>query len=203
MLEVNNLGDIHKFLSEEHNLSQDIYFLKKSGQILTCEEDIAGCIQVIPRLCGGKGGFGSMLRAIGAQIEKTTNREACRDLSGRRLRDINEEQRLKKWISQQADREKEAEERKKKKLEKLSAEPKFEFNDKNYEIERSDLVEKINDSVEQGIKASSSKRHIEEDEKPKKKKKLILDFDEDLSSSDESLSEVCERTNGNEITTVK
>lgn len=38
-------------------------------------------------------GFGSMLRAIGAQIEKTTNREACRDLSGRRLRDINEEQR--------------------------------------------------------------------------------------------------------------
>lgn len=29
----------------------------------------------------------------GAQIEKTTNREACRDLSGRRLRDINEEKR--------------------------------------------------------------------------------------------------------------
>lgn len=45
------------------------------------------------RVFGGKGGFGSMLRAIGAQIEKTTNREACRDLSGRRLRDINEEQR--------------------------------------------------------------------------------------------------------------
>ena len=66
-------------------------------------------------LAGGKGGFGSMLRlvldkkltsqtislltififsrAIGAQIEKTTNREACRDLSGRRLRDINEEKR--------------------------------------------------------------------------------------------------------------
>lgn len=50
-------------------------------------------VKVILRLNGGKGGFGSMLRAIGAQIEKTTNREACRDLSGRRLRDINEEQR--------------------------------------------------------------------------------------------------------------
>lgn len=36
-------------------------------------------------------GFGSMLRALGAQIEKTTNREACRDLSGRRLRDVNHE----------------------------------------------------------------------------------------------------------------
>ena len=38
-------------------------------------------------------GFGSMLRSIGAQIEKTTNREACRDLSGRRMRDINNEKR--------------------------------------------------------------------------------------------------------------
>jgi hypothetical protein len=45
------------------------------------------------RLPGGKGGFGSMLRAIGAQIEKTTNREACRDLSGRRMRDVNDEKK--------------------------------------------------------------------------------------------------------------
>ena len=43
------------------------------------------------RLPGGKGGFGSMLRAIGARIEKTTNHEACRDLSGRRMRDVNHE----------------------------------------------------------------------------------------------------------------
>lgn len=38
-------------------------------------------------------GFGSMLRAIGAQIEKTTNHEACRDISGRRLRDVNNEKK--------------------------------------------------------------------------------------------------------------
>jgi hypothetical protein len=42
-----------------------------------------------------------MLRSIGAQIEKTTNREACRDLSGRRLRDINEETRLRQYVNQQ------------------------------------------------------------------------------------------------------
>ena len=36
-------------------------------------------------------GFGSMLRSIGAQIEKTTNHEALRDLSGRRMRDVNNE----------------------------------------------------------------------------------------------------------------
>ena len=38
-------------------------------------------------------GFGSMLRAIGAQIDKTTNRDACRDLSGRRMRDVNNEKK--------------------------------------------------------------------------------------------------------------
>ena len=34
-----------------------------------------------------------MLRAIGAQIDKTTNRDACRDLSGRRMRDVNNEKK--------------------------------------------------------------------------------------------------------------
>lgn len=38
-------------------------------------------------------GFGSMLRMLGAQIEKTTNHEACRDLSGRRMRDVNNEKK--------------------------------------------------------------------------------------------------------------
>ena len=58
-------------------------------------------VDVVLSLPGGKGGFGSMLRSIGAQIEKTTNREACRDLSGRRLRDVNEETRMRQYVQQQ------------------------------------------------------------------------------------------------------
>jgi hypothetical protein len=34
-----------------------------------------------------------MLRAIGARIDKTKSREACRDLSGRRMRDVNNEKK--------------------------------------------------------------------------------------------------------------
>ena len=56
----------------------------------------AAHLDAVLSLVGGKGGFGAMLRALGAQIDKTTNREACRDLSGRRLRDVNEEDRLRK-----------------------------------------------------------------------------------------------------------
>ncbi|KAM9700074.1 splicing regulator SDE2, partial [Menidia menidia] len=76
-----------------------------------------------PRLPGGKGGFGSMLRALGAQIEKTTNREACRDLSGRRLRDVNHEKEMADWLQQQAQREAQREQRRLERLQRKLEEP--------------------------------------------------------------------------------
>nr|SVE92200.1 EOG090X0OE5 [Daphnia sinensis] len=149
-------------------------------------------------LAGGKGGFGSMLRAIGAQIEKTTNREACRDLSGRRLRDINEEKRLKDWVSKQADREKEREERKQKKLEKLRQEYHHEFHDPEYFRVRSEVLDTVNEALEQGIQASSStaaepplKKHKASDDGPGMKKTAFwigVSDDESDSSEDEKQS---------------
>lgn len=152
----------------------------------------SGCATIVPRLLGGKGGFGSMLRAIGAQIEKTTNREACRDLSGRRLRDINEEKRLKAWIEKQTKRHDEEAERKKKKLEKLCAEPRHEFKDQRYERERAELPEKVEDAVEEGFKAatvSGVKRKLEKDVQPNKRKTILdfeIDSDEFEDTSDDS-----------------
>lgn len=174
------------------NLSQDNFYIVHNGKLVdenaTCYH---GCVSVVPRLFGGKGGFGSMLRAIGAQIEKTTNREACRDLSGRRLRDINEEKRLKAWIEKQGKREEEAAERKKKKLERLCAEPKHEFKDQTYDRERSALTERVGSAVEEGFKLaeeSGLKRKHKEEFKPIKKRTLLdIDIDSDeLDSSDES-----------------
>lgn len=53
-------------------------------------------------LKGGKGGFGAMLKAAakGAGAKRTTNFGACRDLSGRRLRHVNNVERLKRWSSE-------------------------------------------------------------------------------------------------------
>ncbi|KAJ8928426.1 hypothetical protein NQ314_019015 [Rhamnusium bicolor] len=96
-----------------------------------------------------------MLRAIGAQIEKTTNREACRDLSGRRLRDINEEQRCIEKLDKPASREGKGSQRKeKKKLERLCEKPRHEFKDEKYDKERSELPEKVEDALLQGLQAS-------------------------------------------------
>ena len=52
-------------------------------------------LSVCVRIRGGKGGFGSQLRAAGGRMStgKATNVDACRDLSGRRLSTIKEAQR--------------------------------------------------------------------------------------------------------------
>ncbi|VEN42221.1 unnamed protein product [Callosobruchus maculatus] len=180
-------------LNEQLNLNGNEYYLISNGNLVKDDSFVNnGIVHIVPRVFGGKGGFGSMLRAIGAQIEKTTNREACRDLSGRRLRDINEEQRLKNWINQQAEREKEAKERKKKKLERLCEKPKHEFKDEEYDKERSELPEIVEDALLQGLQASSSTvKRKSEDTKPvikskKKKTKLWVDeeLEDSLSSSD-------------------
>ncbi|GLT84775.1 hypothetical protein SLE2022_029890 [Rubroshorea leprosula] len=58
------------------------------------------------RLLGGKGGFGSLLRgaATKAGQKKTSNFEACRDMSGRRLRHVNAERRLEEWKAEEEQR---------------------------------------------------------------------------------------------------
>ncbi|KYM83723.1 UPF0667 protein C1orf55 like protein [Atta colombica] len=191
-----SVQELKQEIERETNLSRDQYYVLHNGRLVQ-EDDICsnGYATVVPRLLGGKGGFGSMLRAIGAQIEKTTNREACRDLSGRRLRDINEEKRLKAWIDKQAKREKEEVERKKKKLEKLCTEPKHEFKDQRYDQERAELTEKVGDAIEEGFKAASTsgiKRKQEENNKPNKRKTMLdleIDSDEfeDSDNDDEAL----------------
>lgn len=49
-------------------------------------------LRLTPRLKGGKGGFGSQLRAAGGRMssQKTSNNDSCRDLSGRRLSTVKE-----------------------------------------------------------------------------------------------------------------
>ncbi|KAH8090879.1 telomere stability and silencing-domain-containing protein [Filobasidium floriforme] len=48
------------------------------------------------RVRGGKGGFGSQLRAAGGRMSsgKNTNNDSCRDLNGRRLRTLAEAQKM-------------------------------------------------------------------------------------------------------------
>lgn len=210
-LECTDVSSLKRDISQKYGISIEDLFATLNGKPVSDDYDITAINNVVrlsARLIGGKGGFGSMLRAIGAQIEKTTNREACRDLSGRRLRDINEEKRLRKWLEGQEDREKEAADRKQKKLERLVAEPKIEVNlNPAYEKERKDLPERVSLAVEAGWQAAGSSNTLKrkaEDEKAKPKKaKLWIDAElSDCSSlSEDEDEEVKTASPGQQVST--
>lgn len=153
----NNATTLIETISTLLKLSPSDFYLTQNGKLiksdLMCND---AKVNVHLRLLGGKGGFGSMLRAIGAQIEKTTNREACRDLSGRRLRDINEEKRLKAYLEKQAEGGNDEAEKRAKKIAKLRAQPKHEFKDDEYFNARSSLVEDVSDALEEGLKNANT-----------------------------------------------
>jgi hypothetical protein len=57
-------------------------------------------LRLTPRIFGGKGGFGSQLRAAGGRMssQKTSNNDSCRDLNGRRLSTIKEAKKCVSFI---------------------------------------------------------------------------------------------------------
>lgn len=157
--------DIIAAVSHALQQSPNAFYLTQHGKL--CAEngsdnadqqfvmhDVPICVH--QRVLGGKGGFGSMLRAIGAQIEKTTNREACRDLSGRRLRDINEEKRLKEYLEKQKDRTDDEAAKIARKIERLRAQPKHEFSDAEYFETRSNLLDDVSNALEDGLKKAGT-----------------------------------------------
>ena len=99
--------------------------LNDDGSTISCSPEggnIFPTVRLLLRLKGGKGGFGSLLRgaATKAGQKKTNNFDACRDMSGRRLRHVNAEKRLEEWREAEEERrmEKVAEEFLKKQMKK-------------------------------------------------------------------------------------
>ncbi|XP_019405099.1 PREDICTED: protein SDE2 homolog [Crocodylus porosus] len=154
-----SVRDLLRLRCRAQGIPEDCVYVKCNGRLVNPEDELQdGAVYSLePRLCGGKGGFGSMLRALGAQIEKTTNREACRDLSGRRLRDVNHEKAMAEWVKQQAEREAEKEQRRLERLQRKLAEPKHFFVNSDYQQQCNEMAERLEDSVLKGMQASSSK----------------------------------------------
>ena len=165
-LPAENLKECRVQIQAVRGIPSDILVFYYNGRRATENQsfDQNASVDVALSLLGGKGGFGSMLRALGAQIEKTTNNEACRDLSGRRLRDINEETRLKNYVAGHAEREREKAKKKEEKLDKLRklVDPKctgnggkHEFHDPKYnkerEREREETTERVHEAMEQAF----------------------------------------------------
>uniref|UniRef100_A0A6B0V4Y3 Putative signal transducer n=1 Tax=Ixodes ricinus TaxID=34613 RepID=A0A6B0V4Y3_IXORI len=145
------------------------------------------CVSTLP---GGKGGFGSMLRAIGAQIEKTTNREACRDLSGRRLRDINHETRLKRWVARQAEAQRERR--------RPPEAPRHTLDDPEFQRQRDLLPDRVQEAVSHGLTVGSKRPKTGGGPPKKRRAPLWLGAPEMPSSEDSGEEEEEEKESGGE-----
>lgn len=95
-----SLLDFEKAVAHEFGLQKSFHLLQ-DGVIIhefplnhsVVFVKLAGCVR------GGKGGFGALLRAMSKKKGARTTKDfgACRDLSGRRIRNVNDEQILMKW----------------------------------------------------------------------------------------------------------
>ena len=92
-------------------ISLPCFTLQSNGKILLKDTELNTLLQnnlvfistSIP-LLGGKGGFGSNLKSQGNRIKKSDNNESSRDLSGRRIRTINQATALAQHILKEPER---------------------------------------------------------------------------------------------------
>ncbi|XP_001197540.1 replication stress response regulator SDE2 [Strongylocentrotus purpuratus] len=175
-----------KICEEKKYPKQDLQFYY-NGRLVQEDERLQenGTYHVTLALRGGKGGFGAMLRMIGAQIEKTTNHEACRDLSGRRMRDVNNEKKLQSWIEKKQQQEEERQKKRRDKLERMRSTPKHYFVDPSYDQQREAVTDSLDEAVTTGIDVAGSSKS-EASSSGGVKRKTDTDSDEDDDDADEA-----------------
>ncbi|KAF9526412.1 telomere stability and silencing-domain-containing protein [Crepidotus variabilis] len=111
------VGDIYDAIYERYpafpaSLSDSLSLSTHAGDVLVPGQRIDGLgekfitLRVTPKLLGGKGGFGSQLRAAGGRMssQKTSNNDSCRDLNGRRLSTIKEAKKLAEYVAAEPER---------------------------------------------------------------------------------------------------
>ncbi|KAH9902578.1 telomere stability and silencing-domain-containing protein [Cubamyces lactineus] len=201
-----SFADLYELLADRypslplHSQSADLVLSPTSGPIpepytpLTrylnedSQNDSLISLRLVPRLRGGKGGFGSQLRAAGGRMssQKTSNNDSCRDLSGRRLSTIKEAKKLAEYIESEPLRKKAQQEAQRAKLEALekklgiapgssSAEP---IAGKKHRLEDTEYIEQSRDIVE-NVKSAVSVAML----KKKKKAKTSASPPAEASSS--------------------
>lgn len=94
-----------------------------SDYLSTAEDDFLSLRLAVP-LCGGKGGFGSQLRAAGGRMSsrKKKNQEdhgSSRNLDGRRLRTVNEAKALAEYLAIKPEMEKKEKEKRRERWEQI------------------------------------------------------------------------------------
>ena len=180
---VNQYGGLNNLVLNEADFSNltildvlvdnDVYFSDKKCSIdlntpLNGLFDLTDFIQLnlYPRLLGGKGGFGSQLRAAGGRMRshKNQSNDACRDLSGRRISTLKEAQQVASYLENSEERERKQKqeelnrlEEKEKRLTNNNNNNKRRFDDEEFFENNKEMNDNVRSSVAKGLLAKKKK----------------------------------------------
>eukprot|EP01080_Neovahlkampfia_damariscottae_P008546 gene8546-370_t len=178
-----NSYKLYELYSKKVNLPvEDFYFINQEGKIQKINSEMTlekqNYLNVRFRILGGKGGFGANLKKQGRK-KKVTNFNACRDLNGRRVRDIINEQNA----AANADKEPEktpAELKREKEKEEKALKDKIEKYKRMDEQETK--LKEINEKTTNAVQNALKKQKVEKTKKmeqAKKKSVYMSHFDDD------------------------
>lgn len=159
------------------------YFLICNGKVLDDDAPSGSILWIIPRVLGGKGGFGSKLKSQGRKKIQVSN-SSCRDLDGNRLSTLQKNQELaiylKKEHELQREKEKEIDEKISKGLRGFQPQ-KVHLDDTRL---NNDMEESF-EGVASAVQVAFSRKVQDNDSKGKAKIDWDQSVDEYKSSSDD------------------
>eukprot|EP00892_Ulva_mutabilis_P010125 jgi/Ulvmu1/7485/UM037_0029.1 len=144
-------------------------------------------LRVVLRVCGGKGGYGNTLRAMGRKGGNTNDVGDCRDLSGRRLRDVQAAERASTWVADK--RKRDEEEQQLREVRKLAASDAR--KDEEEEIKKALQASRLEKSTAENVVAQGLKHQATQAQASTSKpvRKMVSDpyneSDSESSSSEE------------------
>ena len=171
-------NDIISTLFNDFKLKSSDFYLSK------CSESV---FQVKLRLLGGKGGFGSQLRAQGNKMsskKRAGNYESCRTLNGQRIRVQKQTKLIEEYLAKEPERLSKREQEIREKMQKYLEAPdkKVMFSDPDY----LKLCRKLIDSTEDAVRSGLRAKNRESDENDDSEDLENEDGDEDCDSDNEN-----------------
>lgn len=158
---------------------RDYTYLTRLGGQLVKDDDVFNDnivnLRLNVRIPGGKGGFGSMLRAQGGKMRRKKGKkneeanDSFRNLDGRRLKSVRQAKELAKYLERQPEIQRKANESKRAKLQSIidAAESdksaKAKFTDTEFLEQCEDLVQDVKETVDHSAVASSSSNKTDND----------------------------------------
>ena len=159
LLPTDQILDLRAYISSHYNLPSSYLIFSSNSRILSNETSLlslnSSIISLNFALKAGKGGFGSLLRGQAATKRKTTNFDSSKDLKGRRIRNVENEKKLKEFLKKKEEEDRDVEKRLKKYKDSEDKKHAKHYEQKltqEYKQKLDDWEGKMGDSIAAGVR---------------------------------------------------